>query len=442
MEQKREEVYTFGRPYKIKLLAMMSRTSTFLRSHRDVLAPKYMEDPVLVDVARLALDYFDKYTKPPTVDALLELVFDFLRDNPKRQAQASEYALLLEEVQKATLEEKEHLTDKVIEFAQETELFQALLESADDIDGGNRGNVLKRVQKALQVGVNRLDLGLDYWADTSRLSEDRSQRTVSTGLELLDKYLYGGIGLNEMGVIEGPTGRFKTGMLVNLGKSALKAGCDVVHMSFEVRANQVARRYDGCILGKVTRKCVPDEIQDELDKYHRQLRRSLRIKSWPISSATVSDLRGYLWALASEGVIQPGLRPLMLIADYGQIMKAEKAYAEKRHEHRENYQGLIRLAEEFEACLWTGMQSNRQSVNKKLIGIEDLSECFLVAADAHIILSLNQTKEERGEDFMRVFVAKSRESMSFKTVDVEVDYDLTRMVQRFGQDDGTEEVVA
>lgn len=440
MEQPRESTYTFGRPYKVKLLAMMTRTSTFLRSYRDVLAPKFMEDPVLVDVSRLILDYFDHYQKPPSIDATLELVFDFLRDNPKRQAAAQEYATLLEEMQKTSMEEREHLTDKVVAFAQETALFQALLESADDIDAGRRANVLKRVTEAVQVGANRLDLGLDYWKDHLRLKEDRSHGTVSTGLELLDKYLYGGIGLKEMGVIEGPTGRFKTGMLVNLGKAALKSGCDVVHMSFEVKANQVARRYDGCILGKVTRKCVPEQIVEELEKHHRQMRRALRVKSWPIASATISDLRGYLWALASEGVIQPGIRPLMLIADYGQIMKPERAYTEKRHEHRENYQGLIRLAEEFEASLWTGMQSNRASVNKKLIGIEDLSECFLVAADAHIILSLNQDRQERGDDIMRVFVAKSRETMSFKIVDVEVDYDLTRMVQRFGQDDGTEEV--
>jgi hypothetical protein len=54
--------------------------------------------------------------------------------------------------------------------------------------------------------------------------------------------------------------------------------------------------------------------------------------------------------------------------------------------------------------------------------MEDLAECFEVAAIDDVILSLNQTLEERRQGLCRVYGEKARDRESQWTVRLDVDF--------------------
>lgn len=421
-----ERAYDFGRRYQLGLLAMACREPAFLRSYRDIVDPLWFDDPVLADICRLACDYHREHRRGPTVAAIEQRLADMLAADQRRAQRKAEYDAAFAAIVEFDLIERDDIRNRAATFARNMAVIRALEESADKVDRQDYDGIVDILRGALATGQSRQDLGLDYFEDRTRLEQRREAEAISTGIPPLDDMLKGGLAPKEVGVVEAPPKRFKTGTLCNFGYGALRAGADVVHISLEVKAHRVSRRYDGAMLGMAHGLDRDSDIYAEVAKLRDTLRGRLMIKHWAMLTASADDIRGYLHALIAERKIAPGERPLMLIVDYGQIMRPTRHYNDKRHEHRENYQSLIQIADEFECAVWSAVQSNRGSVDKAIIDINDLSECFAIAADVDVVLSLSQTKDERRDDRARFYAAAVREAYSGKTVDVTIDFDLTR----------------
>lgn len=417
--------FNFGRPYKVKLLALCVRDIVFLNGYRDLIKPQWFLDETLVDVARLILEYHDEFQIPPTLDALDQAVADFIEANPNRKEKQSDYDAALTEIRTTTLLETEDVINRASEFARREALRIAIEESINDLAKGDHSAMESRFRDALQVGVNKTDIGISYFEDEGRFDRGREKNTISTGLVGLDDLLGGGIATEELCVIEAPTNGFKSGALVNLCTAALWQDCDVVYLSLEIKEPQIGRRFDGALCGMVTSRDGKENVLKEIQKKKEEIGGNLWLKSWTLGDADIHTIRAYLHLLASKGhICRPG-RKLVLALDYPAILKPLRHYSEKRHEVRENYQGALRLSEEFKAAVYAPMQTNRAAEKKKLITKADLAECYAVASDAQIILSLNQTQDEKDQSQMRVFVAKSRESAAFKYIDVLLDMERT-----------------
>jgi len=417
--------FNFGRPYQVKLLSLCIRDRVFLNGHRELIKPSWFNDETLIDAARLVLDYFDKFKKPPTLDAFNQAITDFLEDNPNRKEKAGDYERLVREVETTTLEEWEDVTERAVLFARRMAVREAIAQNIDALSEGEYSVMEKQIRDALQVGVNKTDLGINYFDDETRFEKMREKFVISTGLTGLDDLLNGGSAPGELCIIEAPTNGFKSGALVNLCVAALQQGCDVVYMSLEITEPQIARRFDGALCNVVTFREGKERVMKEVQAMKEKLGQNLWLKSWPLGDASIQDLRGYLHTLASQGKIATGKRQLFLAVDYPQILKPVRHYNERRHEIRDNYQETLRLGVEFNSPVWAPMQTTRQAETKRLITKADLAECYAVAGDSHIILSLNQTKEEKEADEMRIFVAKSRESQAFRNIKVLLEMEKT-----------------
>jgi len=420
---------------QLKLLSLIARDQAFISEHRDAISPSYFDFDTHVTLARLILDHYDHYKTLPTYTTFYAQVQDYIRDNRvdtrvgERMLETSSllYALDSEDV--------DFGKDKALEFARNQQLKTVLVDIVDMMQQGgvkeeNHEAIREKIGKALAVGENGLNgLGLNFFEELPKIhhlvsSEGRYNRgkTVKTLLPSLDDCLIGGIGAGQLGCIIAPPKRGKSTFLVNLGAAALHQKKNVVHVTFELNEADVALRYAARLTGTSMNDIIMGRNRDEyfskIDEFMK-FQNALRIKYERPNCATVGWIRNYLNKVTTVA----GVKPDLVIVDYGDLIK-KKYETEIYISAGVVYQELIALAADFQVPVWTASQAGRQSMeaNHPVVGIADVAESWKKVADADVILSLNQSAEDKQQGKMMVYVAAVRRGSDEKRIYCNVDY--------------------
>jgi len=109
-----------------------------------------------------------------------------------------------------------------------------------------------------------------------------------------------------------------------------------------------------------------------------------------------------------EKAIKRGFVPDMIIVDYADKLKTNKASKEVRHDLENIYVDIRNLAEKYNTALWTCSQSNREGAKAELITMENISEAYSKVFPSDLIITLTRTKAEREDNLARFFIAKNR----------------------------------
>lgn len=318
----------------------------------------------------------------------------------------------------------------ILKFTRESMLKQALEATVGNLSKDQEVKLIELKNKLNQIiSMDGKPITPDY--DYMSLHEDRIIPSkdvirIPTGLSNeLDHHLKGGLGQGELGFILAPPGRGKTLALVNIGAMALRHGKKVLHITMEIKARIVAKRYDCCLTDAST-----DDILDNpllLANRLKEIQKTggkLIIKDYSYSHCGIGDLNSVLESHKEDD----GLLFDLLIIDYADLMIPPQQYKDTRHEATKIYEELRIIAGAYNIPVWTASQSNRASLNKRIIKMDDIAEAFTKAAIADLILGLCQTDDEKQEKRMRIFVAKSRMSSLNPIVNVVADPD--RMLMR------------
>lgn len=102
-----------------------------------------------------------------------------------------------------------------------------------------------------------------------------------------------------------------------------------------------------------------------------------------------------------------GFIPDLIFVDYADILRPEHG-GERRDQIDTTWKLLKRLAVERHALVVTGSQSNRGSEKKSMLEESDTSDDIRKVAHVDVLLTLNQTPEEKENDIMRVGVIAHR----------------------------------
>jgi len=429
------EVYQFAEGFQMKILSLMARDKSFFAAYRDVLQPKYFRKDVHIDMARILSDYYETELKraqlkktpvnTPTLTVMWEEMRKLVDGNEKKKKIRNDYEDCIADMMEADLSDAEYIKDSVVKFGKDAAMRHAILESVDDLEKGDFDSINERVGKALRVGDDLADLGMDYFEE----AEERTKmyalgtdgiRRVPTGLSGLDKVLKGGLGDGELGVVIAPPNRGKSFALTNIGAGALLEGYNVVHYTLEMPEKQVARRYDNRMTKKDFNymKENSDKVLTALMNIQKINKGKLIIKKYKTNECTVNTIRSHLTRLWME----KGFKPDLIIIDYGDLIQPRRTYADKRFELESVYLDLRDLGEEFSCPVWTASQANRGALDKKVITIGDLAEAFNKANIADFMCALCQTTEEKADQIMRWHVAKHRDGEASITLDGDIDY--------------------
>lgn len=393
----------FGTSFQENLVHLIFEDRAFSDQIREVLDVEFLEVKYLRLFLKRMFDHRDKYGTHPSRDAMTTMLRTELDDeNEVVVKQVREfYARILS--QKSVVKDQDYIKGVSLEFCKKQKLKEALLESADLINrvsATSYDEVRKKIDLALKLGSEN-NFGYDYLADFESRFELKARNPVSTGWDKINSITQGGLGIGELGVVIAPTGVGKSMVLVHLGAEALKAGKTVVHYTLELGDTVVASRYDSCITGIGLSDLY--SRKDEIYEHVKDVPGRLIVKEYPTKTATTGTITNHL-----EKLIARGIKPDVVIVDYGDLLRPIDKRKEKRNELESIYEEMRALAQIYQCPVWTASQTNRTGLNAEVITMESISEAFNKCFVADFICTVSRTIEDKVNNEGRMFVAKNR----------------------------------
>ena len=396
---------SYGKDFQEKIVQGLLTDSMWAEQMAEVIDTQFFDLKYLRFLADRYFTYHQKYKDFPTLPLLVSIIRDDLKtgNDTILRDQIVEYLQRIRH--NPNMGDLEYVKDKALDFCRKQAFRGALEEAVDLIQVDKFDSVMDLMRNALSVGTTP-SVGHDFFEDMEARFVRVSRSPIPTGIDKIDAkdILNGGLGKGEIGVITAPTGVGKSHMLVNLGCSALKAGFNVIHYTFELTETGTGLRYDSNLC-----QIPSNEVQDRKDEvieYYKEKGDQLgklMIKEYPTGTATVQTLRSHIEKLSLKGFI-----PQVLIIDYADIMRSSRQYDSMRHELKKVYEDLRNLAMEKNMPIWTASQSNRDSANSDIVGLENMSESYGKAQVADVVISISRKPAEKSEGFGRLYIAKNR----------------------------------
>lgn len=417
-------VDVFDSSVQHKIMSLMVRDRAFMLKCSDYIKPQYFDDDILMDLARISLDYFRKYKVNHSPTSLLDVTAEFLAKHKRENA--DDYFNTISRLYKYDIPERDYLLDKVVEFVLFQEVRNALFESADLLQNKEFDKIKRLVDQAYKIKQDTQP-GIDYFSEEAIKIRYETQELakISTGLPELDSCLGGGLGVGELGIIMAPPNVGKSILLTILGANALRVRKRVLHISLEMSDTKIALRYDRNLLGK-GRQAIKDDLDGSiafLQQFARNMKANLHIKQWPTRTASIHTFRAY-----TEQLKMDGFEPDLILVDYSGIMKASTPRDARHLEIEEANEDLRGWAGELGIPIWTAAQTKATGVNKPILTIEDLGESFAQAKVADVIVAACQTKKEHDEEKMRLVLAKVRDDKKFQVLQYKTLFDVMRLL--------------
>ena len=418
--------YTFGEEFQTHALAVLCRIPGAVLRYRSALDHTYFSTRSNREIAEVLFQHVDEFRALPQRATLSEALKEQIGEDEQTRVQKALRLLYKEDVSDA-----QAVLQRLIEFGKQQALVNAVLDSADKLDRGDR-TIRPLIDQALMVGEDLLDVGLEYAKTVGdRIAHyknpESTRRTIRTGIAHMDALLDGGLGRGEMGVILAPPKRGKTTMLVNIAYGAVTSveRLNVVHYSLEMNQERINQRYDDRLMGEASSLRKSDFVRFEKElrrRVGRTMRGRLFVKNYATRSATVSKIRSHLSLLSTRG-----FHPDLVIIDYADIMKPERRLGEIRHEQAGIYEDLRTLAGDLDCALWTASQTSRGALEKEVITIDDFAEAFEKAAIVDAAFAFCQTDDERIDRKARLYAAALRNAEDGRAIEVDVRRDICRI---------------
>ena len=420
--------YPYDLRFQEGVLALMAQQVGFLRQHEDVLRAEYFDSDSHATVARLILRHGFHYNgDTPTRNALETEFVDYCAKYKATDVFREGVLRVVEIVYTTDLSKLTHIPDKIISFGRSQAMVEALVQCVEQTQKGeDPENCRPIMEKAFQVGMGR-DLGITLEDGVSNLhqlissSSMNSARKIPTLLPTLDKVMRGGLGVGELGMVIGPTGKGKSIVLVNLAAAAVLSAKKVVYVTFELFEVEVLLRFLARLSGGTFDEIIGGNkaVEDRLKRFAANTRRYLRIKYYPPSSLTVGGLRAYLSRIRAVD----GWFPDLLLLDDADSMRMPKGYDSDTSYYGLGalYSQIIQVLVDTECACWAASQATRGAYDTEVVSLEHVAESFKKAHRANAALSLCQTPEERKKNQCRIFIAKGRGFEDNRTILCDLD---------------------
>lgn len=287
------------------------------------------------------------------------------------------------------------------------------------------------MQRALEIGES-IDAKVMGLVDSGLPGEvDDRPAVCALGLSReLDCHLAGGAALGELIVLLAPPARGKTSYLCAIGAHQAEAGERVLHVTLEIPARRVARRYDASLTGLLWEEMVdrPSVIRAARARIE-QAGGSVTIADRSYTNISPNDIQALVKQARTRG-FAPDWKPVdvtTVIVDYLELMVPNSSQSFGRREQRHVYGQLGKDIRAMGVALGvrviTAWQVNRAGMGLDRVNLDNVSECWDIIKHSDTILALNQSDAERENRIMRVAVLKHRSNTQRPEVELHSDLD-------------------
>ena len=385
--------YGFG--FQVKVIAALFTDRIFLQQIADIIQPDYFESDSNSWLLEVILEHFKEYKTPPSKDVLKVKVTEIENDILKTAVleQLKEVFRYMES------DDLSFVKDEILKFCKNQEIKRAIMDSVTLLKMGNYDEIKSKMDSAMKAGADT-NIGLDYINDVASRYNEAARHTITTGWDVIDDLMDGGLAPGELGVVMAPAGIGKSWMLINIGANAVKAGKTVIHYTLELNENYVGQRYDSVLTG-INAQTLKHH-QDTVEEKMRSLTGDLIVKYYPTKSVGVMALKAHI-----EKTIMQGKTPDLIIVDYGDLLKINTK--KDKHEALEDlYEELRGMAGEYKIPVWTASQAGRSALEEDIIEADKIASSYGKVMVADFLMSLSRKVEDKMSGTGRGHVIKNR----------------------------------
>jgi len=390
-----DKLSEYGWSFQIKVLAAMFVDRTFLQQIADIIQADYFESDANSWLLEVVLDHFREYKTPPSKDVLKVKVTEIDNDVLK--------TAILEQLKEVfRFMESDDLTfvkDEILKFCKNQEIKRAIMDSVNLLKMGNYDEIKSKIDGAMKAGADT-DIGHEYKKDVVARYTESARDTISTGWDVIDDLMDGGLAAGELGVVMAPAGIGKSWMLINIGANAVKKGKTVIHYTLELNDNYVGQRYDSVVTGIAAQnlKNYTSDIEEKLET----LSGELIIKYYPTKSTGVMGIKAHI-----EKTIMLGNKPDLVVIDYGDLLKVNTK-KDKHEALEELYEEMRGMAGEYNVPVWTASQAGRSALEDDVIEADKIASSYGKVMVADFLMSLSRKVEDKFSVTGRGHVIKNR----------------------------------
>ena len=389
-----DKLSEYGWSFQVKVLAAMFVDRTFLQQIADIIQSDYFESDANSWLLDIVLDHFREYKTPPSKDVLKVKVTEIDNDVLK--------TAVLEQLKEVfRYMESDDLTfvkDEILKFCKNQEIKRAIMDSVGLLKMGNYDEIKSKIDGAMKAGADT-DIGHEYKKDVVARYNEAARHTVTTGWDVIDDLMDGGLAPGELGVVMAPAGIGKSWMLINIGANAIKQNKTVIHYTLELNENYVGQRYDSVITGIAAQnlKNYTEDIEEKLQNIPGEL----IIKYYPTKSVGVMGIKAHV-----EKTIMLGQQPDLIVVDYADLLKVS---SKDKHEALEElYEDLRGMAGEYGVPVWTATQANRSALEDDIIEADKIASSYGKVMVSDFLMSLSRKVEDKLSGTGRGHVIKNR----------------------------------
>jgi len=386
----------YGQSYQSKVVASLISDVKFLEQVTEITKPAFFESQANQWIIGEVQNYFNEFRAVPTMEVFKIKVGD-VEDKVLKQTVIEQLKSVYLQVGAEDLPyvKKEYLT-----FAKNQKVKDALLKSVDLLKAGNYDKIIDTMMAASKVGVEN-DLGLDYIDNFELIMEDVKRNSVSTGWEVIDELMDGGLGPGELGVVMAPSGIGKSWFLSKIACSAVQKGLNVLHYTLELSESYVGQRYTTILTGIQTSE--HKERKNEIVRKIKNTPGRVRIKYYPPQFASSKTLSAHIEKLRASG-----FNPNLIIIDYADLLKSGSNRDGLYAELGGIYEELRGLSGEQQIPIWTATQTNRAAIDHEVIQADSVGDSYKKVQTADFIMSVSRKTKDKLSNTGRIHIVKNR----------------------------------
>lgn len=244
----------------------------------------------------------------------------------------------------------------------------------------------------------------DIYRDVEKfIQESRTDNNrIPLGFTEIDKVTNGGLPQDGkvLCVVSAPTNMGKSIFLANVAVNAAKQGKNVLIISLEMSETVYASRVYADLYN-LPINSIPMLTEELRQNVANNKYGNIKIKEFPPSTLTVSELNGYI-----EQLVRQGEKFDMICVDYLTLMNAPRA--ENSNEAGKMIAREMRaLSYKYKCPVFTAAQINREGMSNTP-DMKYFAESIAICAEADLIISLYRQEEDLTMGIMRAAILKSR----------------------------------
>lgn len=269
--------------------------------------------------------------------------------------------------------------------------------------------------------------------------EIRKGQAISTGNELLDQALGGGLFKKETCAFMAPVNVGKTISMITLARHAIRNGNKVLFIIHEGFPEEIRVRILASVLAVKTETVYKWNNDPVMKNVIRDASRSIEkfLKFVPYiktGGMFVENVIDKIKELHEAEILATGKGFDLIIDDYPKKLKSRLRSGSKeglyRVEAAEIYDSFNHLSTELDVHCFVAIQTNRQGLKQNngsvessnLLGMEEIDESFGIAQNIANIVSLNRSHSDKKLNILQLNVIKSRNSPTNIAIHTRTDF--------------------